>query len=186
MTGTATGVKGAELQEAGRSEPRSWRAPQRDPAPRRVAPAAPAHSNPRRRPEAPGLQEEEGPEGEAGSLLVLPGQAGGRKLSSKFIIMSVISVKMIGDRGGGATEPQDNKGSFPSKGASSAKRTPSPPNPPTCQALYEVLAQLQGAELAAGAGQGAGTLSSDQKRRPWVPSHLLSLGFPGGELCTLS
>lgn len=91
------------------------RAPRRDPAPSCVPPAAPAHSNPLRRPEASGLQEEEGTQGEASSLLVLLGQAGGRKLSCKFIIMSVISVKMIGGQGGAVTEPQDNKGSFPSK-----------------------------------------------------------------------
>lgn len=56
VTGTATGVKGAQLQEARRPKRRSLRAPQQDPASQRVAPAAPAHSNPRRRPEAPGLQ----------------------------------------------------------------------------------------------------------------------------------
>lgn len=77
------------------------RAPRRDPAPPRAPPAARARSNPHRRPEAPGLQEEEGAEGEAGSLLVLSGQAGSRKLSRKFIIRSVISVKMIRDWGGG-------------------------------------------------------------------------------------
>lgn len=62
---------------------------------------SPGRRNPRRRPEAAGLREEAGAEGEAGSLLVLPGQAGGRKLSCKFITMSAISVKMIGGRGGG-------------------------------------------------------------------------------------
>lgn len=107
VTGTATGVKGAQLQEAGRPRRRSVRAPRRDPAPPRAPPSTPAHSNPRRLPEAPGLQEEEGTEGEAVSLLVLPGQAGGRKLSCKFNIRSVISVKMIGNGEGGATEPQD-------------------------------------------------------------------------------
>lgn len=97
VTGTATGVKGAELQEAGRPRRRSVRAPRRDPAPPRAPAAAPARWSPHWCPEARGLREEAGAKGEAGSLLVLPGQAGGRKLSCKFIIMSVISVKMIGD-----------------------------------------------------------------------------------------
>ena len=160
VTGTATGVKGAQLQEAGRPRRRSVRAPRRDPAPPRAPPAAPAPSNPHWRPEAPGLREEEGAEGEAGSLLVLPGQAGGRKLSCKFIIRSAISVKMMGGPGRGATEPQENKGSFPSKWASSAKGTPRPqaPHPPTCRALSAVLAQLQGAELASGARGAARAL----------------------------
>lgn len=133
VTGTATGVKGAQLQEARRPKRRSLRAPQQDPAPRRVAPAAPAHSNPRRRPEAPGLQEEEGTEGEAGSLLVLPGQAGGRKLSCKFIIMSVISVKMIGSGEGVLRSPRTIKGVFPPNGRILKKRIPSPPNHPPPQ-----------------------------------------------------
>lgn len=108
VTGTATGVKGAQLQEAGRPRRRSVRAPRRDPAAPRAPPSAPAQSNPRLRPGASRLQEEaEGTEGEARSLLALPGQTGGRKLSCKFIIMSVISVKNNRGSGRGAMEPQD-------------------------------------------------------------------------------
>lgn len=128
VTGTATGVKGAQLQEAGRLRRRSVRAPRRDPAPPRAPPAARARWNPHPRPEAPGLQEEEGAEGEAGSLLVLSGQAGSRKLSRKFIIRSVISVEMIGDRGGGRLRsPRKIKGVFPPNRRLLQREHPGPP-----------------------------------------------------------
>lgn len=128
VTGTATGVKGAQLQEAGRLRRRSVRAPRRDPAPSRAPPAAPARSNPHWRPEAPGLQEEEGAEGEAGSLLVLSGQAGSRKQSCKFTTRSVISVKIIGDWGGGwLRSPRKIKGVFPPNGRLLQREHPGPP-----------------------------------------------------------
>lgn len=95
MTGTATGVKGALLQEAGRPGRRSVRAPWRDPAPlARPSSLFCCFSNPPPEPRGPpGLgEEEEGEEGEARSLPVLPGQGGGRKLSCKFTIRSVTSL----------------------------------------------------------------------------------------------
>lgn len=173
VTGTATGVKGAELQEAGRPRRRSVRAPRRDPAPSRAPAAAPARWSPHWRPEAPGLREEAGAKGEAGSLLVLPGQAGGRKLSCKFIIKSVISVKMIGDRRG-ATEPQENKGSFPSKWASSAKGTPRAQAPPPADLPGAVWSPgtAPGRRACLGARRAARALRRNGGGRPWVSSRL--------------
>lgn len=75
VTGTATGVKGAQLQEAGRLRRRSVRAPRRDPAPLHASPAVPAHSDPYRCPEAPGFREEEGAEGEARQPAGAPGSS---------------------------------------------------------------------------------------------------------------
>lgn len=171
VTGTATGVKGAQLQEAGRPRRRSVRAPRRDPAPPRAPPAAPAHSNPHWRPEAPGLQEEEGAEGEAGSLLVLPGQAGGRKLSCKFIIRSAISVKMIGDRGGGLRSPRKIKGVFPPNGRLLQREHPGP-RPPTHRPARRCLQSWHSSRaqsLPRGQGERLGPCAETRDRRPWVP-----------------
>lgn len=183
VTGTATGVKGAQLQEARRPRRRSVRAPRRDPAPPRAPPSDPA----RRRPGASRLQEEEeATEGEAGSLLALPGQTGGRKLSCKFIIRSVITVKMIGGRGGVLWNPRTNKGSFPSKRAPFAKRTPRPPTHRPARRCLESWHSYRAQSSRLGQGERPGALRSGQRRRPWVPSHRLSLGFPGEELCSFS
>ncbi|XP_078195409.1 uncharacterized protein LOC144577996 [Callithrix jacchus] len=75
VTGTATGVKGAQLQEAGLPRRRSVRAPRRDPAPLHAPPAVPAHSDPHRCPEAPGFRGEEGAEGEARQPASAPGSS---------------------------------------------------------------------------------------------------------------
>lgn len=177
VTGTATGVKGAQLQEAGRPRRRSVRAPRRDPAPPRAPPSAPAQSNPRRRPGASRLLEEaEGTEGEAGSRLALPGQTGGKKLSCKFIMRSVIGVKMIGGRGGVQWNPRSNKGSFPSKRASFAKRAPRPPTHRPARRYLESWRSYRAQSSRLGPGERPGALRSDQRRRPRVSSHRLSSG----------
>jgi hypothetical protein len=75
VTGTTTGVKGAQLQEVGQPRRRSVRAPRWDPVSLHAPPAVSAQSDPYPSPAVAGFRGEEGAEGEARSLLVLPGQA---------------------------------------------------------------------------------------------------------------